>query len=134
MEIITSILESSPEFKVARWQNSEVVEMFIVMLIPFPVYLFLIQFCFPDLSSPLYFSFKKTPCLRHFQSNQRSRRTATQDLKNQRSTLHIAACFNIEPQLLQANDFSTKTLAMFGSSGNFPKDLAFGCCRLGWGM
>jgi len=26
----------------------------------------------------------------------------SQDLKNQRNTLHIAACFNVEPQLLEA--------------------------------
>ena len=31
-----------------------------------------------------------------------SKSPKSQDLKNQRNTLHIAACFNVEPQLLEA--------------------------------
>lgn len=102
------------------------------MLILFPVYLFLIQFCFPDLSSPLYFSFRQTPCLCILNT---AGIAAAEEAQPRISRTNEAHCTSLpvstSSQYFCRPAISTKTLAMFGSSGNFPADLAFGCCRVG---
>lgn len=118
---------SALEFKVARRQNSELVEMFTVMLILFPVYLFLIQFCFPDLSSPLYFSFRQTPCLCILNT---AGIAAAEEAQPRISRTNEALCTSL-PVSTSSHYFcrpaiSTKTFAKFGSSGNFAADLGFG--------
>ena len=129
---------SELEFKVARRQNSERVEMFIVMLILFPVYLFLIQFCFPDLSSPLYFSFRQTPCLCILN---KTGIAAAEEAQPRISRTNEAHCTSLpvstSSQYFCRPAISTKTFAKFGSSGNFAEDLGFGwvglwCSRWVW--